>query len=79
VRLVVVQAATLSGVGVMLGLVGAAVVARIVASMLYGVGMSGIAVFAVAAGAMCVIALTATLVPARRAMGVDPVKALRSE
>jgi len=67
----------LSGVGLVAGLAGAVLVARLLSSMLYGVGAGGLAVFAAAAAAMAGIAFAATIVPARRAMRVDPTVALR--
>jgi predicted permease len=76
-RLVGRQAALLSGIGLAGGLASAILVARLVASMLYGVGAGGLAVFVAAAGAMAGIAFAATVLPARRAMRVDPTVALR--
>ncbi|HWH53423.1 MAG TPA: FtsX-like permease family protein, partial [Gemmatimonadaceae bacterium] len=76
-RVVGGQAALLSGVGLVAGLAGAVLVARLVSSMLYGVGAGGLAVFGAAAAAMAAIALAATVLPARRAMRVDPTVALR--
>jgi predicted permease len=76
-RVVGGQAVLLSGFGLVAGLAGAVLVARLVSSMLFGVGAGGLAVFGAAAAAMATIALVATVVPARRAMRVDPTVALR--
>ena len=76
-RVVGGQAALLSAVGLVAGLAGAVLVARLVSSMLYGIGAGGLAVFAAAAVTMATIAFAATVVPARRAMLVDPTVALR--
>lgn len=73
------QAATLLLVGLVAGLASAVALARIVSSMLFSVGAGNVAVFAAAMVAMTAIALAATSVPARRAMRVDPMVALRTE
>jgi putative ABC transport system permease protein len=73
------HAAALLAFGLVIGLAGAVVLARVLGSMLYGVGAGSVAVFAAAAATMTAIALLATGVPARRAMKVDPLVALRSD
>jgi ABC-type lipoprotein release transport system permease subunit len=62
-----------------IGLCGAAASARIVSSLLFSVSPAEPIVFAVAAGGMIAIALVATGIPARRAMKVDPIVALRTD
>ena len=68
---------TLLGVG--LGLAGAFVVARFLTSMLFGVGVYDPVTFVGVAALLIAVALMAAYVPARRAMRVDPVVALRYE
>jgi predicted permease len=68
-----------AGVGVMLGLGVAGGVTRYVESMLYGVRATDGATFAGAAVVLLGAALAACWIPARRAMQVDPIIALRHE
>jgi predicted permease len=65
--------------GVALGLVGALVLSRSLASLLYGVAAADPATFFGAAFALVMAGVAAALIPARRAVGVDPVMALRNE
>jgi len=68
---------TLLGVG--LGLVGALVAARFLTSLLFGVGMYDPVTFLGMAAVLIAVALAASYIPARRAMRVDPIVALRYE
>jgi putative ABC transport system permease protein len=77
--LIVGQAARLAGLGVALGVAGALVLTRLMASMLFGVTPRDIASYAAAAVALAAVALVASFVPARRATALDPVRALRHE
>ena len=78
-RMVGMQAGALMLVGLALGLGGAVAVARLVSSMLYAVGGGDVRVFAGAAATMIVVAIVAVGVPARRAMRIDPLVALRAD
>jgi predicted permease len=78
-RMVAAQAAALLFIGLIMGLGGAVAVARVVSSMLFAVGTADVTVFAGAAGTMVVIAIVATVMPARRALKVDPLVALRTD
>jgi len=73
------QTLKLTLIGVGLGLAGAFVVARFLASLLFGVGMYDPATFLGVAALLIAVALAASYIPARRAMRVDPIVALRYE
>jgi putative ABC transport system permease protein len=68
---------TMLGVGI--GLAGSFVVARFLASLLFGVGTYDPATFLGVAALLVAVALSASYIPARRAMRVDPLVALRYE
>jgi putative ABC transport system permease protein len=67
------------GLGVLAGLVGASAVTRVLAGVLIGVTTTDAGVFASATLLLGLAALAATYVPARRALRLDPLAALRSE
>jgi putative ABC transport system permease protein len=68
---------TLLGVGI--GLAGSFVVARFLASLLFGIGTYDPITFLGVALLLTAAALAASYIPARRAMRVDPIVALRYE
>ena len=78
-RLVVGESMRRVAIGLGLGLAGALGLARVLASQLYGVGAVDPVTFILTPVILGGVALVASLVPARRAMGVDPLVALRSE
>jgi putative ABC transport system permease protein len=78
-RLVMGQGASLIAGGIVLGLVLALALARLLRSMLFGVGPNDLVTFIVAPLLLTAIAFAATYLPARRALRVDPVIALRAE
>ena len=76
-RMVLKEGATLAGAGVVLGIVGAWVLTRFLAGMLFGVEPTDWPTFGLLALAVLMISSLATLVPAIRATRVDPMEALR--
>lgn len=67
----------LAGGGVLLGSLGALIAGRWLGSLLYGVESADPATLATVALVMTVVSLLATVLPARRAVRVDPAIALR--
>jgi predicted permease len=78
-RLVVKQGLTLAFVGAVTGVAIALAVTRYLASMLYGVHANDPLTIAAVAALLCLVALAACYIPARRATRVDPLVALRYE
>jgi putative ABC transport system permease protein len=78
-RLVLGRAVVLIGSGLGLGLAGAVVLARLIASLLYSVRPLDPLTFAAVPLLLSAVALTASYIPARRATRVDPMIALRYE
>ncbi|NMO23319.1 ABC transporter permease [Pyxidicoccus fallax] len=79
VWLVVGHGLRLAAVGVVLGLAGAAVLARSLSGLLYGVGAFDVFTFVAVPSLLGAVALLASWLPARRALSVPPHEALRAE
>jgi predicted permease len=79
VRDVLVRAARLAALGILSGLVLAAFAARLVAAQLYGVALVDPLTYAAVVVILFAAVLIAALIPALRAMRVDPIVALRYE
>jgi putative ABC transport system permease protein len=79
IGLVVGQGVTLAIIGVVAGGVAAAALGRFVETQLYSVRPLDVVSFAATAGVMIGTAFIASLVPAFRALRVDPINALRGE
>jgi ABC-type antimicrobial peptide transport system permease subunit len=77
--MVVRQGLVLAGVGVGLGLIAAGALSSVMSSLLFGVSAIDPITYGTVSAAMVVVALAASWIPARRAAGVDPSRALRQE
>jgi ABC-type antimicrobial peptide transport system permease subunit len=78
-KLVVMQGMTLTLTGIVLGLIAAFSVTRIMSSVLYKVGATDPITFAGVSVLLAAVALVGSYVPARKAIQVDPMIALRRE
>ncbi|HKS74657.1 MAG TPA: ABC transporter permease [Terriglobales bacterium] len=78
-KLIVIQGLKLVLVGVAIGLGGALALSQLLTRFLYGVVPSDPATFAIVASILTLVAMVACWIPARRAMRVDPIVALRYE
>jgi predicted permease len=79
IALVVRQGMQLTLIGILAGLSGAALLTRVIASLLYGVSTTDVATFVGVPVLLAVVAFAATVIPALRATSVDPLVALREE
>lgn len=77
--LVFTSAAKLAIVGCAIGLLGAAAAAHLLQSFLFGVSPLDPLVLSLAAVFVLMLAFMASLLPARRAASIDPMRALRSD
>lgn len=78
-RLIIRQGMALVFVGTILGIAGAALLTRLMASLLYGVSATDPVTFAAVAILLTLVSVMACYLPARRAMRVDPMTALRCD
>ena len=78
-KLVLGQGLVLTLAGVVIGLGAAFAVTRVMTSLLYGVSSSDPLTFSLISILLLGVALAASFIPARRALGVDPMVALRYE
>ena len=78
-RLVTRRGMGLAGIGIAGGLIGAMALTRVMAGLLFGVSTTDAVTFSAVALILAAVAFVATLIPARRAIAVDPIVALRDE
>jgi putative ABC transport system permease protein len=79
VRVVLGQTLRLAVAGVGLGLLGAYAFGRVMSGLLFEVSATDPATLAAVSGLLALVALAASYIPARGAMRVDPMAALRAE
>jgi predicted permease len=78
-KLVIGEGVAVSLAGIALGLAGAALFTKLMANMLFAITARDPLAFAAGGGLLFLIALLASYIPARRAMRVEPIAALRQE
>ncbi|MFN2432593.1 MAG: ABC transporter permease [Gemmatimonadota bacterium] len=78
-RMVVGQAGRLAALGILLGLVGALLLTRLMSSLLFGVDPADPLTYVAVCGVLASTVLLASVLPARRAARIDPMRALRQE
>jgi predicted permease len=78
-KIFVSRGMSLAGVGLVLGLIGAATLMRLLSSQLFGVKPFDPITYITVVAGLAVVALIATWLPARQATRIDPMLALRSE
>jgi putative ABC transport system permease protein len=77
--MVIKEGAQFSFVGIALGVTGAFLVARFVATQLYGISSLDSITYVTVSLLVAIVSLAACCIPARRAMQVDPLVAIRYE
>jgi predicted permease len=78
-RLVLGYGVRLAGIGLAIGVPIAAAASRLLGSLLYGVSPTDPLVFVAVSATLMAVATAACYMPARRAMRLDPLRALRNE
>lgn len=78
-KLILGQGGLLAGAGICIGLIMAAVLAPMIASLLYGIHALDVNVFLAVPLILFAVSLAASYIPARRATKISPIVALRGE
>ena len=78
-RMVIREGILMALTGVAAGIVGSIALSRVLRNLLFGINASDPATFVAVAGLFTVVTFVACYIPARRAMKVDPLVALRYE
>jgi ABC-type antimicrobial peptide transport system permease subunit len=77
--MVFVQGFRLAAAGLVIGVAAAAMLTRLMASLLFGVKPGDPMVFLAVSATLCAVAVLAALLPSLRAMRIQPAMALRYE
>ena len=78
-RMILRQSLAIIGIGLVVGLVSSLIVTRLMSTLLYGVSANDLSTYASVLLLLGCAAVFASYIPARRAMNVDPIVALRYE
>ncbi|HXE15156.1 MAG TPA: FtsX-like permease family protein, partial [Bryobacteraceae bacterium] len=78
-RMIVLEGMKPTFVGLGIGIVGALILGRFLASLMYGVKSTDLATFVSVSTVLLAVGLLASIIPAYRASRVEPVKTLRDE
>ncbi len=78
-RLILKEAGVLTTLGIVIGIVCSLAVAKLLRDLLFGVQPWDVPTLAAVTIVLAIAALVASYLPARRAAGVNPVEALRTE
>jgi putative ABC transport system permease protein len=78
-HLILGQGAKITLLGLGIGLAATLAMARLMASLLYGVSATDLVTYAAVAALLTIVALSASFIPALRATRVDPLLALRCQ
>jgi putative ABC transport system permease protein len=78
-KLILGHGVRLTTFGMAIGVIGALTLTRLMSSLLYGVSAGDLSIYAIVTTVLSSAALFATYFPARRALKIDPIVALRSE
>jgi putative ABC transport system permease protein len=78
-RLILVHSMTIVGIGLAIGMMSALFLTRLMSSLLFGVGAHDLFIHGFVLVLLAAAGLVASYIPARRAMSVDPMEALRYE
>jgi ABC-type antimicrobial peptide transport system permease subunit len=68
-----------AGIGLAIGAIGAFALTRLMTSLLFGVTATDLSTFSIVIAGLFAVTMLACYIPARRAMRVDPMVALRNE
>jgi putative ABC transport system permease protein len=77
--MVLLQGVRLAGLGLLIGLAGALLLGRFLQSLLFGVGSADPLTLLGVVALLATVAIAACLLPAMRAVGIDPMSALRDD
>lgn len=78
-RIVALESLRPVGAGMVIGLVGSLALSRLIATLIYGIKPTDPLTFVAVAVVLGMVAMVASVVPAVRATGVDPLQVLREE